>query len=36
MNKDKEVEVVDCREAEVDLKKLCKIKETMNGRMMKN
>ena len=43
MNKDKEVEVVDFREVEVDLivkveylKKLCTIKENMNGRMMKN
>ena len=41
MNKDKEVEAVDSREAEVDLmekvvdlKILCKIKENMNGRMM--
>ena len=41
MNKDKEVEVVDSKEAEVDLmvividlKVLCKIKENLNGRMM--
>ena len=41
MNKDKEVEVVDSREAEVDpmvkvayLTILCKIKENMNGIMM--
>ena len=41
MNKDKEVEVVDSREAEVDLmvkvedlKVLYKIKENLNGRMM--
>ena len=41
MNKEKEVEVVDSREAEVDhmakvldLTILCKIKENMNGRMM--
>ena len=42
MNKDKEVEVVDSREAEVDLMEkvadlivLCRIKENLNGRMMK-
>ena len=42
MNKDKEVEVVDSRGAEVDLMEkvadltiLCKIKENLNGRMMK-
>ena len=42
MNKDKEVEVVDSREAEVDLMVkvielivLCRIKENLNGRMMK-
>ena len=42
MNKDKEVEVVDSREVEVDLMEkvvdlivLCKIKENLNGRMMK-
>ena len=41
MNKDKEVEVVDSREVEVDLTKkvvdltiLCKIRENLNGRMM--
>ena len=41
MSKDKEVEVVDSREAEVDLMVkvadltiLCKIKENMNGKMM--
>ena len=41
MDKDKEVEVVDSREEEVDpmekvvdLKKLCKIRENLNGRMM--
>ena len=41
MKKDKEVEVVDSREAEVDLMEkvvdltsLCKIKENLNGRMM--
>ena len=41
MNKDKEVEVVDTREAEVDLMEkvvdlivLCRIKENLNGRMM--
>ena len=41
MNKDKEVEVVDSREEEVDFMEkvvdiivLCKIKENMNGRMM--
>ena len=42
MNKDREVEVVDSREAEVDLMEkvvdltiLCRIKENMNGRVMK-
>ena len=42
MNKDKEVEVVDSREAEVDLMVkvvdltiLCRIKANLNGRMMK-
>ena len=42
MNKDKELEVVDSREAEVDLMVkvedltiLCRIKENLNGRMMK-
>ena len=41
MNKDKEVEVVDSREAEVDLMEkvenltvLCNIRENLNGRMM--
>ena len=41
MNKEKEVEVVDSREAEVDLMEkvadltiLCRIKENLNGRMM--
>ncbi|MDF3686275.1 hypothetical protein [Enterobacter hormaechei] len=41
MNKDKEVEVVDSREAEVDLMEkvadltvLCRIKANLNGRMM--
>ena len=41
MNKDKEVEVVDSREAEVDLMEkvtnltvLCRIKENLNGRVM--
>ena len=41
MNKDKEVEVVDSREAEVDLMEkvadltiLCKIRENLNGRVM--
>ena len=41
MNKDKEVEVVDSREAEVDLMEkvadltiLCRIKENLNGRIM--
>ena len=41
MNKDKEVEVVDSREVEVDLMEkvvdltvLCKIKENLNGRVM--
>ena len=41
MNKDKEVEVVDSREAEEDLMVkvadlivLCRIKEDLNGRMM--
>ena len=41
MNKYKEVEVVDSREAEVDLMEkvedlivMCKIRENMNGRMM--
>ena len=41
MNKDKEVEVVDSREEEVDLMEKvgdliiwCKIRENMNGRMM--
>ena len=42
MNKDKEAEVVDSREADEDLMEkianltiLCKIKANMNGRMMK-
>ena len=42
MNKDKEVEVVDSREAEVDLMEkvvdltvLCKTKTNLNGRMVK-
>ena len=42
MNKDKEVEVVDLKEVEIDLMEkvvdltiLCKIRENMNGRMMK-
>ena len=42
MNKDKEEEVVDSREAKVylmekvvDLTVLCRIKENINGRMMK-
>ena len=41
MNKDREVEVVDSREVEVDLMEkvadltvLCRIKENLNGRMM--
>ena len=41
MNKDKEVDVVDSREAEVDIMEkvvdlivLCRIKENRNGRMM--